>query len=436
MNKDIKSSVELFSQSLIGFFIQLGLGIFLARHLTESLYGDYNVAIKLLSILVTFSLYGTNVGANRFLAKYIQKHRLDSSIKYLAWNIKLLSITFLISLIIAFIAFIMMWGLHHLNVKHINHYHLAVYSLWLVPFFALAVIINSLLISSEHAQISTFYSRILKYLIILALFVLIALYIDPMLHNVSIILILFISSVVLSSISSLSINRDLLSMIYQGIKQIKATQLTEKKWMTTSSHLIANNILYAVICALDLLVVEVVAGSEVDTGYYAAALTITYVLWLVPASIYQELKPQLASLLKNKSKKQELQQRVKKINLISFVLLLLVSFFLIAFENQLLRLFGPSYLNAKTIVPILAVGYSVACYTRMSIVLLIMGGYEKIVLQSAVIEFLTMLILLIPSTYYYGIIGTAVATSIVITLKGIFCAVIAQRKLGMQTSSF
>ena len=74
--KEIKSALELFLYSFIGFFIQFALGIFLARHLTESLYGDYNIAIKILAILVTLSLYGTNAGANRFLAKYIKKIRL------------------------------------------------------------------------------------------------------------------------------------------------------------------------------------------------------------------------------------------------------------------------------------------------------------------------------------------------------------------------
>ena len=235
MNKDMSASLELFLESFIGFFIQFILGIFLARHLTESLYGDYNVAMRILSILVTLALYGTNIGANRFLAHYIRKHRAKSQTRYLAWNVKLLSITFLVSFIIAFIAFITMWSLHYLNIKHINHYHLAVYSLWLVPFFAFTIIINSYLVSSEHAQISTFYSKILKNTLTIALFLLIVLYIDPMLNNLSIILVLFISSVLLSTISTISVNRDLLGMMYQGIKHLKTTSLAEKEWMTTSS---------------------------------------------------------------------------------------------------------------------------------------------------------------------------------------------------------
>jgi O-antigen/teichoic acid export membrane protein len=159
MDKDIKNSAELFLQALVGFFLQFGLGIFLARQLTESLYGDYNVAMKLLSILVILALYGTNTTANRFLAKYLKRHETNASGKYLAWNVKLLSVTFSVSLVVAMLAFIVMWILHYFNVQHINHYHLAVYSLWLVPFYAIAMIINSFLVSSEHAQISTFYSN-------------------------------------------------------------------------------------------------------------------------------------------------------------------------------------------------------------------------------------------------------------------------------------
>jgi O-antigen/teichoic acid export membrane protein len=434
MDKDIKNSAELFSQACIGFFIQFGLGIFLARQLTESLYGDYNVAMKLLSVLVTLALYGTNTGANRFLAKYLKRHETHASGKYLAWNVKLLSITFVISFIIAIVAFIVMWILHYLNVQHINHYHLAVYSLWLVPFYAIAILINSFLVSSEHTQISTFYSSIVQYLIMFSLFIVIALYIDPMLHNLSIIIVLFISSILFSSISILSINRDLLSMIYRGIKQLKITSLNEKGWMITSTHLIANNIFYSILCVLDLLVVEVFGRTEMETGYYAAALTITAVLNLVPNSIYQSLKPELGALLKIETKKHQLQKRLNKINLLSFCLLALLSFVLIYFENQLLLFFGPNYLKAGMVVTILTIGYAVSGYTQMSVILLIMAGYETLVLKGTVLELITALILLIPATYYYGIIGTASVTSFSIIVKSSCYVMITRKKLGLHSS--
>jgi O-antigen/teichoic acid export membrane protein len=435
MDKDIKNSVELFAQAFIGFFIQFGLGVFLARQLSESLYGDYNVAMRFLAILVVFALYGTDVGANRFLAKYLKKHQMQASGKYIAWNVKLLSVTFLISIVVAIMAFVVMWVLHYFDVQHINHYHLAVYSLWLVPFYSISVIINSFLVSSQHAQVSTFYSKILRYVIMFSLFVVIALYIDPMLHNISIILILFISSIILSFVSSLSMNRDLSAMFYRGIKQLKVTHLDEQGWMTTSSHLIVNNVFYTIICALDLLVVEVCASTEAETGYYAAALTITAVLALVPASIYQSLKPELAVLLKTEAKKNLLQKRLNKVNLIALILLALLAFALIVFKTELLSFFGPNYATAGTAVIILTIGSSISYYTQMSVVLMIIAGHEKLVLHGTVSELVGLFIFLVPATYYYGIVGTASVTSLAMITKGLSFTVIANKKLGIKASN-
>jgi O-antigen/teichoic acid export membrane protein len=223
-------------------------------------------------------------------------------------------------------------------------------------------------------------------------------------------------------------------MIYRGIKRLKITSLNEKGWMVASSHLIANNIFYSMICALDLLVVEVCSRTEKETGYYAAALTITAILNLVPTSIYQALKPELATLLKTKKKKHLLQKRLNKINLLSFVLLALLSFVLIYFEKELLLFFGPNYLKAGMVVTILTIGYAVGAYTQMSVLLLIMAGYEKLVLDGTILELVTLFIVLIPATYYYGIIGTASATSLAMIIKSSCYVVLAHKKLGLHSS--
>src|SRR5690348_17012405 len=95
----------LFFLTVLGYLTKFALNLFLAHHLTPARYGDYSVAIKLLDILVLVTLFGTNIGASRFLAKYLQYNSTHSAANYIAWNIKLVSVTFSIMLIVSLVIF-------------------------------------------------------------------------------------------------------------------------------------------------------------------------------------------------------------------------------------------------------------------------------------------------------------------------------------------
>jgi hypothetical protein len=76
---------------------------------------------------------------------------------YLAWNIKLLGITFLIAFILATASFSLMLALHYLNIQDLNRYYLAAYILWLVPFAAIGTLMASFVLTSNRILLSSFY---------------------------------------------------------------------------------------------------------------------------------------------------------------------------------------------------------------------------------------------------------------------------------------
>lgn len=434
MNEITVKVTSLFALAVLGYLLKMLLNLFLARHLPANLYGDYSVAIRVLTILVTLSLFGTNIGVNRFFAKYLHLNERATATTYLAWNIKLLGITFLIAFILATASFSLMLALHYLNIQDLNQYYLAAYILWLVPFAAIGTLMASFVLTSNRILLSSFYKSPFKYLVELILFMIVVLYIDPELNNLSIIFVLFLSFILIIMISTLSISDEILILFRQGFKHSVSTSLSQKDWLKTSSSLIANNIIFTVSCTLDLFAVELFAAKQSHVGYYAAALSIVSILWLIPTNAYQGLKYRLAVLFA-KDHREELQYRLNRINAIVFSVVIILILLIAFFANSILSYFGPEYVKAEQELIILAIASGIACIGHVAPVLLVFAGYENQVLKWSFIELLLMLILVFPATYYFDILGTAVSTAAIMLIKPIATVLIARKKLGLRPIS-
>jgi O-antigen/teichoic acid export membrane protein len=431
MNKDTKASIILFIESLLGFLTKLALNVFLARYLSEALFGDYKIATKVLNIMGTLVLFGTNVSISRFFAKYLCRAQYQDSSRYVAWNIKLISITFAISLLISAFALTLMLTLHHMGIKHISHYYLATYMIWITPVSAIFLLSNSFLNNTGKATLSTIYGSILKYLTLLAFFYIVIKMSSDNLDNLQIVLIMLVALMVNSTISIATLSKDVRLMLFESLRHLKQTPVNEQKWLTTSLRLISNNIFYIISCALDLIIIELLVPNENKVAHYAACLSIVGITRLIPISICQMLKSELAFLLKDN--KSLLQKRLSGMNrLILLILIILVSL-IILFSAHLLLMFGTNYVHAQSILCILTVSTAVSAYFRFAIVILMVGGHERYVLKISIIEFLMMFILVAPATYVWGLVGTAFASSFIQMSKPIIGLILCRKKMGIKT---
>lgn len=435
MNEITVKVTSLFVLAVLGYLLKMLLNLFLARHLSASIYGDYSVAIRVLTILVTLSLFGTNIGVNRFFAKYLHLNERATATTYIAWNIKLLGITFLIAFILATASFSVMLALHYLKIQDLNKYYLAAYVLWLVPFAAIGTLMASFVLTSNRILLSSFYKSPFKYLLQLILFMIVVWYIDPELNNLSIVFVLFLSFILIIMISTLSISEEILILFRQGFKNMVGTSLAQRELLKTSSSLIANNIIFTVSCTLDLFAVELFSADQAHVGYYAAALSIVSILWLIPTNAYQGLKYRLAVLFVREDGHEELQYRLNRINAIVFSIVIVLIFLIVFFANSLLSYFGPEYVKAERELIILSIASGIACIGHIAPVLLVFAGYENKVLKWSIVELLLMLILVFPATYFFDIYGTAVATAAVMLIKPFATILEARKKLGLRPIS-
>lgn len=425
MDAEKASALILFAESFVGFLLRLALGIFLARHLSEADYGDYSIAIKLLNILVVFAAYGSNIGANRFLAHFLDEGKNHSARRYLTWNIKLLRLTFSLSLVIAIMAFVIMASLHYFDLKDIGDYHIATYTLWLAPIAALAIIMDGFITIRGHARLSNFYESIFKFALQLLLYVVVVYCLNKTIGRLDVIFVVVSSLMVYCFVVFWSVDSEFRLFLIKGIKHsfnkahIQDNE-DEKKWLKVTNQLMITHLVFVTICALDLFAVDLFGQTKAQSGFYAAALTIASVLWLIPDSIYQDILPHLSTWIRQTGSKKQLQMHLNKVNTISFILLTLVTSLLFLTKTYFLLLFGVNYVAASNVISILVIGYAIGCYARIAQLTLIMGGYEKLVTHITFAECLMLIILLIPATYFYGMVGTALVTSGVIIVKALY----------------
>lgn len=423
----------LFVLTLLGYLTKYALNLFLAHHLTPIKYGEYSVAIKLLDILVLVTLFGTNIGANRFLAKYLEFNKVKTAADYIAWNIKLISISFTVMFAISLILFCLMAFLHYIGLRDIKHYHLILYMLWVVPIAAIPTLLQSFLLCSNHIYSPTILSQIVLYGLQLLLFGIITLFFSHPLNSITIASVILLSFLLVTLITALVINTELWTIVIFGLKRIATAEVMNSDWLLASSRWIINTLIFQVISIMDLIIVYIVGANKLNVGYYASVLTIIYLIWLLPATLYQGVKPRISSLFSSEPGRIELQELLNKTNAIVILLVLIFASTIIYFSSEFLGFFGAAYRTAKPALIILTIGASLGACTKIAVLLLIYADLESLVVKLRIAQLIFMLLWVIPATYYYDITGTAVATAAVMCLAPVVSIWIVHKKLGLKS---
>ena len=433
MNRILETTFLLFVIALIGYLTKYILNIFLAHYLIPSIFGELQVAMKVLYVLVGLTLFGTNVGAQRFLAKYLHTNKKSTAAHYVAWNLKLIRTTFLISLVFAAIASGLMFLLHVMKVRDINQYHLAIYMFWLAPFAAIVSLISCFLFSSDEVYFPAMLNTLFRYATELLLFLVAAILFGFSIdNNTTIIGILFFTYVFLSILGLRFLDAGIFLAIKNALRLIKVVHVTEAEWYVVSKRMIANNIIFLLTSTIDLFIVEVFDKNKDHVGYYAVILTISGLIWLSPMNIYQKFKSQISSLVMNPGGMIELQSRLDKINGINLAITGISAILIIYFSTSLLSLFGTVYEAARVPLILLVVGGFLRGTLRIGALLLLYSGFEQLLLKISTVEIILLCCLGPPATYFFDILGMAVVSAFIMILGGFLTLVLARKKLGVR----
>lgn len=421
--------------SLIGFLIQYGFNMYLAHQLGNYFYGEYSIALKLLVFLVSLILFGTDIGSTSFLARYLDTHKDALVQDYLIWNIKVVALSFLCVRLLSIILIIGISTMHVLGVRSIHQHNLYTLVLWISPIVALFSLFTNYLNCKDLVFTNAIITNIVNYVIQFLLFFVTLNLLKFNVDNFLIIAILALSYVLLSILTLFFLNRDFLQRIYSGLFHLKNISIYDSRWFHRSTQLILSNLIYFLAISVDLFVVKFVSKNTMDVGHYAAALTITYILWYTSGNLYLKLIPTMSEALSTQHGRLQFQQRLNQTNKMTFIILTSITMLILFFSSKILLLFGASYIQAKTALIYLTIGGWFFGLSRLTGTMLLYAGFESLVCWVAGVRLICMLVLLVPVTYWFGIAGTAMVTSTAFAVSYIVFIFYVKTKLGINAMS-
>jgi O-antigen/teichoic acid export membrane protein len=186
-----------------------------------------------------------------------------------------------------------------------------------------------------------------------------------------------------------------------------------------------------VIESLDMLLLTFFAITDIAIGQYAAGEKISGVILMPLISLNAMFAPTIAELYYNgeRRKLMTMFQIVTKWTIIfSFPIFLIATLF----SKPLLSLSGRAFAEAWPLLVILALGSMVNTGTGCVGYMLLMTGHQKLSLVDSLLAVIMNVLLGIFLTSHYGVMGTAVATTLTMTVVNLLKLLQVRLLLKMQ----
>ncbi len=427
--------------AVISYFAQYLFNIMLSHLLSSMDYGDFSVGLKTFGLVSSFLLLGSGTASKRFLSRYLFSRDNASAEQYMLWSLKIFLLSSFIFMIFLMLLFIVMLLLHLGHIYSVKEYHIAVYLLFLTPFGALALLLNSFLQSNNNVVLNAFFlsGRFFVYIFVRGLA---SYFFHPTVDNKFLFLLTLIVFCLLNCIELIVLFLCLPRSLINTLISIKDYQFVKCPiWKKTSGRLILNQLIFLTLSTIDLYAVKFFNHTQDGLGQYAAILTISGITWLITNNTYSFLAPKISTMIANQGietpGEPTLQMGINRGNAINLLMGSIVTFLLLFFGYTLLRSFGHTYATQVSYVAlaILVIGNFLASFCRSSTLILAYSGNELWLIYGSIGELILIVVLASILTIFYGIIGTALATAITVCTKAIFYIMVVRRTLQVKPVS-
>ena len=397
--------------------------VILARMLGASDYGVYSLVIAWITLIALFALLGMHHVVVRFIPEYIAREdggRLRGII------------TGSMGMAVGLGAIIAMIGTAALFI--INGYvpipglTAWLVGIWMIPLFALlrltwgvAVALRRVLVAFGPPQVI----QPVLIVLVLAGFVLLG-----------------YPAVALAAVIAAGAAR-LIVLIWQGVllkrgglpvPAVGGPVFDFRVWLAVGAPLLLFDLFSIILRQADLLMIGALM-TPADAGVYGAALKTTGQTIFLLASVNAVVAPMLSSMYAKKDMAGMQRLLYMAVHLSFWPAMLFVGA-LVLLSNFILGLFGPEFLAARTPMIILGVGQLFNAGTGVVISLLIVTGYHKTATKVYGVSAGLYLILVYFGIRYFGLVGAAVATAMIMALWNIWLALLAYDRLGLHTSIY
>ncbi len=422
------------SQILTGtvsvFLIQIGfaglsfiIAAVLARLLGPDGYGAYSNAIAWVTILSVVSLFGFNT----LLIRDVAIMKTQSNWPYIKGLLRFSDrLTLSISVILMFI----LWAVASLIFLDPGKENLR-FSVWmaapLIPLYTIINLRQSAMRGFQHVTRAMLPDMIVRPgLTLFLIFTAYLLFPDLLnLHSV----------IVFSLIATLIVL--LISVIWLRLVLPDAFATTQqndhiKEWLKAAFPMFVIGGAQILFAQAPIIILGIFSNAT-NIGYFAVVLRISNLLIFLPLAVGIVMGPMIARLY-SQGEKVHLQNIMKRTNRLVFAITFLFGLLFILFGKELLSIFGEEFQFAYKALVLLVIGYLIDSGFGMSIITLMMTGYEKVVARYQVtfaILLVCLCILLIPNKGYES--AALAFMMVMIISRGLF-AILAKKRTGLNTT--
>ena len=406
---------------ILSYAIVYLLNVLLARLLSPRDYGDFRVALQVISYVALIILFGANLSLNQLLPKYIKNKEWGHAaglVRIFSRRIVKVSIFLLI---FAFLLFstLLFFSAFFANIT----IHPVYYFLWLAPLSAASLFTINLLRCSGAGIRATFSSKVIApilnvMLIFLALFVL---------KKIQIYHVLFAYGFSLSVILLIQ-----LLWVHNIIpKEIKSSPplFLKDKWFKLSLSMFKVNLFTTLLSSSGIIILDIVHPNEDAVGLLGVILVIASPVLIIYRAVLMIVRPILSA---NISKTERLQEILSNTYCIVLGSCGILCFLLIFFRHTLLAHFGQFYLAGSDDLVVCILGFAVLATTSISKAILTMSGNEQYLLKLLIVAFITNCFCASLFGYYYGVIGVLLATLAISLMYNIAIMFECKRRIGIK----
>jgi O-antigen/teichoic acid export membrane protein len=337
--------------AIFGYLSKYALNLILTQYLNPSLYGDFNLALRVLGILSTLSLLGTNTAAKRFLSHFLNEQHDRALQDYIKWNTTIIRRSLIICVVLAVGTYAVLHLLHLWHIKDIRTYHLTIYMLWVAPFAAILSLLNSYLLCANSPISYALIANSSAFITMVLFFAMVMLFEVTDFSSFKLLIVISLSTLCLILIDVYLIMKKspyLFNHLAHAVKR-KQKPKTEPIWVTVSNRLALNGLFCAFIFSLDLIILKLISHHPDATGYYAVVITIASSLFVVPQNIYSSIKAKVSQLMGSSEGQMQLASLIKSLNRVTIVVTLVLTGIILYYSKTLLHHFGVSYVQADPI---------------------------------------------------------------------------------------
>ena len=429
-----KKTLEPMAMQLSGYGIQYLFLIVISHILTVSQFGAISYAIVINTLLARLIAVGTDSNSKHFFALYIREKAFKKITIYISWNIKLVLRPVSISLLLFCILFFIIDPFELLFERHLSETTKIITSLTLTaPFFAIGNILSSYLLCDNKVKLYIYFFIVQTFLIMI-LSTSAPYYLGFFIPSLNYILtVMILASIINALLACLAIKRfspQIFDTIHNFVSSPKLLSKM-KVWDKQTSLQLINNFLLAAMLKIDYIILIFFATSH-DLGIYSVGTNTSIVLLNITIGLFSFIVPMISSMINKKSSRAELQATWNQALKLNTFLLIFFWLGLIIFAKQIiLAIYGPSYLEATSILQILATTFLITSIGGGKGALLSFSGNIKYSIKGYLLR-ITLCIIFAFFLHDYGMQGIAMSALLSEICRTAYLIIVIKQKTGFK----